>query len=323
MDEDDKDLQKAIESSLTEAKKSTKTLASASKQQKSPKKAREIMRLTNKGCSCFVNASLQLIDSLDFSRNKVVNDNEHETTKLLVDFITKKRDDEALDKLLKQKDPITSIQYYNNSQEDTGEFLIKMLAFLNEKYINVTVQEITSFVNCINDEFPEPKTENSNYINLYLNNKKNSDLKSLLDFNQKTIELEKPTEISGCTSNKLTYMPKRTTRNIIIQISRFSGKSYLNNEKSRKKIIPNPILTFENGSQFELTGCIIHKGETIANGHYTYLSFKKNGEPHQYIDDLGGKNYVQDYKKLEKTKEMKEINYVTNGYIYLYTKKTD
>ena len=318
-----KNLQKGIKESLEEAEKSRKRLASpSSKKQKSPKKSKKnddednIMRLRNKGNSCFANAALQLIDSLAFLPNTVVGSTEHKTVKILLDLLKKRNNHNQLDTLLKQKDDYTKRQYYNGTQEDSGEFLMGMLVFLNKKYINVSLKEITSFDHC--EGFaPEPVDRDLPYINLYLNNKSLNDLQSLLDFEQNTIPLEKPTEriygIGGCLSKKLTYIPNPTTRNIIIQLSRFGMGSIENTEKNKQQISPTSILRFDNGSRFELTGCIIHVGKTIANGHYTYLSFK-DGEPHQYIDDSSS-NYVKNYvKKINN-------NYETNGYIYLYTKK--
>ena len=346
-DDDNKALQKAIMNSFLpqekkkspkkakkkspkKAEKSRKRLASpSSKKQKSPKKSKKnhddednIMRLRNKGNSCFANAALQLIDSLSFLPNSLVDSNEdthkHKTEKLLVDLIRERNTGNQIDKLLIQEDDYTRRKYYNGSQEDTGEFLMSMLDFLNKKYINVSFKEITSFGNC-EGFVPETADRDLPYINLYLNNKSINDLQSLLDDEQKTIPLQKPTEkihgIGGCLSKKLTYSPNPTTRNIIIQLSRFIGSTE-NAKKNKQKITPPSILRFYNGSLFELTGCIIHIhiGQTIGNGHYTYLSFKKDGEPHQYIDDLSS-DYVQNYVKT------KNNNYETNGYIYLYTKK--
>lgn len=322
---------KAIKKKLLSPKKtekSRKRLASpSSKKQKSPKKSKKnhddednIMRLRNKGNSCFANAALQLIDSLSFLPNSLVDSNKdthkHKTEKLLVDLIRERNTGNQIDKLLIQEDDYTKRKYYNGSQEDTGEFLMSMLYFLNKKYINVSFKEITSFDNC-EGFVPETADRDLPYINLYLNNKSINDLQSLLDDEQKTIPLQKPTEkihgIGGCLSKKLTYSPNPTTRNIIIQLSRFIGSTE-NAKKNKQKITPPSILRFYNGSLFELTGCIIHIGQTIGNGHYTYLSFKKDGEPHQYIDDLSS-DYVQNYVKRVNN------NYETNGYIYLYTKK--
>jgi len=320
-----KNLQKGIKASLIEAEKSRKRLASpSSKKQKSPKKSKKnddnIMRFINKGNSCFANAALQLIDSLSFLPNTVVGSTEHKTAKILLDLLHQRNNYNQLDTLLKQKDDYTKRKYYNGSQEDSGEFLMSMLDFLNKKYIHVSLKEITSFDEC-KGIVPEPANRDLPYINLYLMNETIHDLQNLLDDEQKATTLEKLTEktngIGGCKFKKLTYMPYSSTRNIIIQLSRFGMGSIINAEKNKQKITPTPILKFDDGKKFQLTGCIIHVGNTIANGHYTYLSFKKNGEPHHYIDDLGGSNYVQDYVKKANN------NYETNGYIYLYTKKKD
>lgn len=321
-----KNLQKGIKASLIEAKKSRKRLVSpSSKKQKSPKKSKKnthdddenIMKLINKGNSCFANAALQLIDSLFFLPNTVVGSTEHKTAKLLLDLLHDRNNHNQLDELLKQEDDYTKRKYYNDSQEDSGEFLMSMLNFLNKKYIQVSLKEITSFDDC-RGIVPEPANRDLPYINLYLMNETIHDLQNLLDDEQKTIMLEKHTEktngIGGCKLKKLTYIPNDSTRNIIIQLSRFGMDSIENAEKNKQKITPTPTLRFDNGSKFQLTGCIIHVGKTIANGHNTYLSFKKDGEPHQYIDDLGH-NYVENYVKKAKN------NYETNGYIYLYTKK--
>jgi len=350
-DDENKALQKAIHNSLLqqkkkspkkkspkkaslkddkvkEAEKSRKRQASPSskKKQKSPKKSKKnthnddnskIMRLINKGNSCFANAALQLIDSLSFLPNTVVSSTEHKTTKILFDLLHQRNIGNQLDELLKQKDDYTKKKYFNNSQEDSGEFLMSMLGFLNKKYIHVSLNEITSFDDC-NGIVPEPANRDLPYINLYLMNEEIDNLQNLLDDEQKSITLQKLTEktngVGGCKLKKLTYIPYPTTRNIIIQLSRFGIGSIVNAEKNKQIITPNPILRFDDGSKFQLTGCIIHVGKTIANGHYTYLSFKKDGEPHQYIDDLGDP-YVRDYVKKAKN------NYETNGYIYLYTKK--
>lgn len=325
-----KNLQKGIKASLIESQKSRKRQVSpSSKNQKSPKKSKKqkspmndddsnIMRLLNKGTSCFVNAALQLIDSLSFLPNTVVESTEHKTAKILLDLLHQRNNRNQLDRLLKQEDDYTKRKYYNGSQEDSGEFLMSMLDFLNKKYIHVSLNEITSFDEC-KGIVPEPANRDLPYINLYLMNEEIHDLQNLLDYEQQSTKLQKLTEkingVGGCKFKKLTYIPYSTTRNIIIQLSRFGIGSMIDSKKNKQIITPNAILRFDNGSKFQLTGCIIHVGKNIANGHYTYLSFKKDGEPHQYIDDLGGSNYVQNYVKRTKN------NYETNGYIYLYTKK--
>ena len=266
--------------------KPTKNNSPTKPTKKSPKKD-EPIELKNQGNSCFINASLQLIDNLEFTNLNYVDN-------INIDSILK---------LLKYRNPdvITDVNdnFYKNEQEDVSVFLVPIVDNLrNYKKINVDIKVVTSYYNC--DTPKNSHTSLEPLIHISLNG---DDIQQCLNFDQTIFKLDKPTVHNNCTHMQTMFKPIENTQNIIIQLRRYT----IDMKKNKKYIKPNAIIKID-GKRFALKGCIIHLGN-IDGGHYTYLSFN-NGKPDTYINDNKIGIYNQSHLN----------NFETNGYIYLYSK---
>jgi len=102
---------------------------------------------------------------------------------------------------------------------------------------------------------------------------------------------------------------------LIIQLKRFST---IEGEKLRQQITPEEKLSFSSVDfdnindiktvNYKLIGVIIHTGDKIKSGHYTYYS---------YINEMLYNDFTKIKKdNIESLKEMLD----TSGYIFLYQK---
>jgi ubiquitin C-terminal hydrolase len=249
--------------------------------------------LKNHGNSCYINAALQLLDHLTFSN--LESDSPDPRVNIIVKFLKNKNPEELFNIL-------HEFGYYTEDedaeeQKDSSEFLFQVVDLLqNNGYINVDLDQLNGHAwYTANFIMVTPDKDKFNIQHYLMGNR-----------------------------------PKNNTQNILIWINRFR---YANNRRTKTKQVINPdkVITFENGTAFSLSGCIVHEGASLNQGHYTYLTFK-NGEPDEYINDtktidredpknkdkiIPGTfdNYVSKYNPL-----MAAGNYSKNGYVYLYTR---
>ena len=261
-----------------------------------------IMLLKNHGNSCYINATLQLLNNLTFSNLERVSPDPQ--VNIILDLI-RNPTSENLENVL-------TLANYQGNQEDTREFLTIALNLLQENgYIHTAIRETTMYINTTPMILLSSSEESKTYTTIqdYLTNYK------------KDMNIE--------------IMPLNDTQNIIILLPRFTDKKSKKGNyfslKKKTEIIPNEEISFTNGIKYRLSGCIIHEGTSMNNGHYTYLTFK-NGTADKYIDDH--KTIDREDPKNEDniipgtfddyvTKYNPKIalgNYLKNGYVYLYTK---
>jgi len=130
--------------------------------QKELKELVGVMELINQGHSCFINASVQLIDDMQLINEKKISNNP--TIQILLDLINNRNTNNELYNLINQEDPIASRQYYIGIQEDAMEFLSKMIQFLEGDYIKTKFNRNNKFSEC-KDRIPNP---DKNELDLYI-----------------------------------------------------------------------------------------------------------------------------------------------------------
>ena len=212
---------------------------------------------------------------------------------------------------------ITNTNLIKFRQEDTTEFMVPLISALNcfietQQISNTFVITQQTKQICSNNEYNLKNTREP-LFSLPLNGNNIQEL-----ITNYTLEEEVPASESNLAFcyNKGHVYSRRQTRflindsltTLIFSIKRFN---YDQSTGSRIKL-NNKIDTVKqiriNNINFLIQGIIIHSGDA-SGGHYVYLSFNENGDPHTIISDssITPCNNSSYFK-----------NYQNNGYVYYY-----
>jgi len=261
---------------------------------------KKMMLLENEGNSCFINSAIQMIDDLSLEMKRSRHKPKERSTRMLLQLLGNRNENDELSEILGM--------FYKGVQSDADEFLKCMLDLLvRESYISNTVSEVTQFLqqSIIDRNHFRLVKENvmeSNTIDIFI--KDCNTIQECLDKSQRDLD-ELESGDYNYTHKRITYKP--SGQDLVITLKRYDYTG----AKLQRKIIPDRMITFGT-ARYYLKSCIIHIGRHLSSGHYTYLTFDDDGEAETYISD----DNVLVYRKNQMN------DYLKNGYIYLYKKKS-
>ena len=290
---------------------------------------------------CFINASLQALNSLDSFREFFVNRDYDPGERMfpICDEIARLfranpdiiQSAKKLRKLIGEEPGCS--QYNDGSQQDASGFLMALLDLISQEIKKVTGQNSpyieglnskqkishkfisTDDGSCPNCKVPTPvKTESISILTLSTEN--NQDVKKIRDLLEDNFIDSDPfrRRCEECQEKDIDEMQKRLARTkkfishfsetLIIQVARFDAQM----QQLSRKVWPESFLETPDGGVYELISIINHEGSNIDSGHfYTYI--EQNNESWRELNDT-------------KTRQWEKKSIVSDSnYIYIYQKK--
>ena len=170
-----------------------------------------------------------------------------------------------------------------NRQQDTADFMTSLLTCIQDDLNEVEAERYTKLLNCTIIEELKCSSElcsqtDSRVIEypFYLpvpafnSDNINQSLKLLLRENEKRLRdcpQENCTERYAFASTKIESLP----RTLILQLQRFTFEANVEKKLSADISVPIRYQPIEEGPNYELTGAIIHIGNTTASGHFVSI----------------------------------------------------
>ena len=241
----------------------------------------------------------------------------------------------------------TAVNRYT-TQEDTSEFLIMMTSIF-KYYMNIeiltmcksytTIHSTTSVA--INNTESKANISTFPILQLSIDSKivKTSISNLITDYQKNDVIVDNVTDyVDSLKQSDKDYDQAMDykTQSKITKVSNFDESTYLiinivrfisSYDKSTNTMIASKVNTtvepeknlLFSGKTYTLQGCIIHIGNSMAEGHYIYIVYNMDGEPIQIIDD------ETIYTKANKIKAKYEYHLdliPTNGVVFLYKNLT-
>lgn len=240
-----------------------------------------ICGLRNLGNTCYFNATMQALASLDFFQKINTTTVDDNISKEVFQLLQRLRTGQgtvtprSLDSIVKKAQP----QWEVGVQQDAHEFLTPLLSSLAEEMSTIrdaVTGQITTQILC-KKSHSSSQTDDFTILHFSLENQgKTSSLDDLLSKFLETQELQayeclscldthnRDSRIEATKQQKLTKVP----RILIVQLERFNSKG----EKILAPIKYEKNWNLQTGDvfqTFELKGVIHHQGNQLENGHYT------------------------------------------------------
>jgi ubiquitin C-terminal hydrolase len=266
--------------------------------------------LQNLGQTCYLNATIQMMRDIRKCGLTFIDYPEtSELSEIINDFIYLVKNDNSNTEKLEN---VTGIfKDYKNEQQDPSEFLSKI-----EEYLKLMNELLFTETSIFNNRVSSRATNSSFLLSLEIPASANN-IGSCYEKYIEKVHLEdykdEETGILGGYKKIINNFSKN--KFLIIQLKRFSNKG----KKLRRQITPEERLSFSSVDfdniddiktvNYKLIGVIIHIGDRIKSGHYTYYS---------YINQM----LYDDHTKTEIKKDNKSLKEKLdkNGYIFLYQK---
>ena len=293
--------------------------------------------IQNLGSTCYLNASLQMLYSMNYFRKEIldlnITDNNQVIKALKNMFVLMNNKNTSEDKIeIYIKILVKFMGSEIGKQQDSEEFINKLLNNFDNINNIKNLYEIkeksirycsNNQLNNLNFEQIVNKMQKKNHYNIDEHFFKilslpidSTNIQDMITNYQLTEELKGDHRVHECgkdlkTFKKIELIIPDSNMYIIIQLRRFK-LVYDKKGNPISKKIDNPIGINQeieiNKKIYILIGSIIHHGQTTDSGHYVYQTFNDDGTVGYLYDDSKVKNEI-------------DIEFNKNCYILLYKRK--
>ncbi len=281
--------------------------------------------LQNLGQTCYLNATIQMMRDIrkrgltfidypyKFKTSKL-------SKKIINDFIYLVKNDISNTEKLEN---VTGVFEDNKNQQDPSEFLSKI-----EDYLKLMKELFFTETSILNNRVSSEATNSSFLLSLEIPKSANNIGSCYKEYIKKVyLKDYKDEETGNLGGSKKIINNFSQNKFLIIQLKRFSK---IEGKKLRQQITPEEKLSFSSVDfdnrndiktvNYKLIGVIIHTGDQIKSGHYTYYSYINEMLYNDFTKIK--KDNIKSLKELLDTNGIKSLKELldTNGYIFLYQK---